>query len=79
MFAECVAPNKIANKYRSACSMNKADLIDAITSEPDIPPFDAKSVLDSNLDTMTAALFRGESVEIRGLGCITSKNTTHAY
>ena len=74
MYAQCVVPNQIANNCRIAHFMNKADVIDIITSDLDIQPLETKSGMDTILDAMTAALNRGESVKIRGLGCITSKN-----
>ena len=53
--------------------MTKSELIDALSSEINISSNDAASVINTILETMTDALCRGESVEIRGFGSFTAR------
>jgi integration host factor subunit beta len=47
--------------------MNKLDLISALREQADLSKPDASGVVDLFVDNMTAALARGDRVEIRGL------------
>ena len=53
--------------------MNKADLADVFAIEFGIPQHQAKARIDTILETMTFALVRGESIEIRGFGSFSIK------
>ncbi len=53
--------------------MNKSELIEALTSELEISSHEAASTLTTILETMTNALCRGESIEIRGFGSFVVK------
>ena len=53
--------------------MNKSDLIDALAKDLDVSSRIADSVINTILETMTDALCRGESVEIRGFGSFVVK------
>lgn len=48
--------------------MNKAELIDAISTESGISKADAKRALDSTIDQMTKALKKGDRVALVGFG-----------
>jgi integration host factor subunit beta len=52
-------------------SMNKADLVRRIASRSRSTLGDAESVVNAIFDEITAALARGERVEIRGFGAFT--------
>jgi integration host factor subunit beta len=47
--------------------MNKLDLISALREQADLSKQDASGVVDLFVDNMTAALARGDRVEVRGL------------
>jgi integration host factor subunit beta len=51
--------------------MTKSELIEAITARGDITKSRAEQVVNCVFDTMTAALKRGEGIEIRGFGSFT--------
>lgn len=51
--------------------MTKSELIEAITARSDITKSRAEQVVNCVFDTMTAALRRGEGIEIRGFGSFT--------
>lgn len=51
--------------------MTKSELIEAITSRGEITKARAEQVVNCVFDTMTAALRRGEGIEIRGFGSFT--------
>lgn len=51
--------------------MTKSELIEAITARGEITKARAEQVVNCVFDTMTAALRRGEGIEIRGFGSFT--------
>ena len=46
--------------------MNKSSLVLALSEEENLPVREASSIIDTILDTMSEALARGESVQLRG-------------
>lgn len=54
--------------------MNKSDLVDALASELQVSSREAGSVMETILTTMTDALCRGESIEVRGFGTFVVKH-----
>ncbi len=48
--------------------INKSELVDALSDAENLPVKKAASIIDTILDTMSEALARGESVELRGFG-----------
>ncbi len=48
--------------------MNKSELIEELAQEIDIPHREAAAITTTIIETMTEALARGESIEIRGFG-----------
>lgn len=48
--------------------MNKTDLTQALAAQMAIPVKEAKSIVDTIIETITDALAEGRSVEIRGFG-----------
>jgi integration host factor subunit beta len=48
--------------------MNKSELIESLAEEMNIPIREAASITNTIIDTMTDALARGDSIEIRGFG-----------
>ncbi|MEJ2057949.1 MAG: integration host factor subunit beta [Desulfofustis sp.] len=64
------------NAYTSAdrsIHMNKSELIEALAQEIGIPHREAAAITNTVIDTMTDALARGESIEIRGFGSFVIK------
>ncbi len=53
--------------------MNKSELIEALAQEIGIPHREAAAITNTVIDTMTDALGRGESIEIRGFGSFVIK------
>ena len=53
--------------------MNKSRLVEALSKEAYLSINDASSVINTILDTMSEALSRGESIEIRGFGSFSVK------
>jgi integration host factor subunit beta len=53
--------------------MNKSELIEALAQEIGIPHREAAAITNTVIDTMTDALARGESIEIRGFGSFVIK------
>lgn len=53
--------------------MTKSELIEALARETDVSLRTAEAVMNTILDTMTDALVRGESIELRGMGSFTVK------
>jgi integration host factor subunit beta len=51
--------------------MNKSDLIDALTSDLNLPVKTVEVIVATILDAMTEALANGDNVEIRGFGSFT--------
>jgi integration host factor subunit beta len=48
--------------------MTKAELIEALAQELNMPTTEARSIVETILDTMEQALIKGDNVEIRGFG-----------
>jgi len=48
--------------------MNKAELVDAVSSETNLSKKDVASVIDALLDTITKALVKGDKVSLVGFG-----------
>ena len=48
--------------------MNKSELIEALAQEMDLPHREAAAITTTIIETMTDALAKGESIEIRGFG-----------
>lgn len=53
--------------------MNKAQLIEALAQEMNIPIREASPITNTILETMISALSTGESIEIRGFGSFVIK------
>ena len=54
--------------------MNKAELIDAVASTADLSKADAGRAVDAVVDSVTAALKRGEQVAVIGFGTFSVKH-----
>jgi integration host factor subunit beta len=53
--------------------MNKSELIEALAEAMNIPMREAASITNTIIETMSDALARGESIEIRGFGSFVVK------
>ena len=53
--------------------MNKSELIEALAQEINIPHREAAAITNTIISTMTEALAKGESIEIRGFGSFVIK------
>ena len=53
--------------------MNKSELIEALAQDINIPHREAAAITNTVIETMTEALARGESIEIRGFGSFVIK------
>lgn len=53
--------------------MNKSELIEALAQDIDVPHREAAAITNTVIETMTEALARGESIEIRGFGSFVIK------
>ncbi|PIE56151.1 MAG: integration host factor subunit beta [Desulfobulbus propionicus] len=53
--------------------MNKSELIEALAERLNIPIREASSITNTIIDTMSDALARGDSIEIRGFGSFVVK------
>ena len=53
--------------------MNKSELIEALAERINVPIREAASITNTIIDTMSDALARGESIEIRGFGSFVVK------
>ncbi len=53
--------------------MNKSELIEALAQEINIPHREAAAITNTIINTMTEALAKGESIEIRGFGSFVIK------
>ena len=51
--------------------MNKAELIEKVSTRVKIPSNAAKVIVDTILDSMSESLKKGEGIEIRGFGSFT--------
>jgi integration host factor subunit beta len=54
--------------------MNKSELVDEIVAKTNMPRKRAEDVVNLVFDEMTAALARGDRIEIRGFGSFVSKH-----
>lgn len=54
-------------------SMNKSELIEALAEKTNLPIREASSITNTLIDTMSDALARGDSIEIRGFGSFVVK------
>ena len=53
--------------------MNKSELIEALAQDINVPHREAAAITNTVIETMTEALARGESIEIRGFGSFVIK------
>ncbi len=53
--------------------MNKSELIEALAQDINVPHREAAAITNTVIETMTEALTRGESIEIRGFGSFVIK------
>jgi integration host factor subunit beta len=53
--------------------MNKSELIEALAERTNMPIREAGSITNALIDTMSEALSKGESIEIRGFGSFVVK------
>ena len=53
--------------------MNKSELIEALAQDINIPHREAAAITNTVIETMTEALAKGESIEIRGFGSFSSR------
>ena len=53
--------------------MNKSELIEALAERTSMPIREAGSITNTLIETMTEALVKGESIEIRGFGSFVVK------
>ena len=53
--------------------MNKSELIEALAQDISIPHREAAAITNTVIETMTEALAKGESIEIRGFGSFVIK------
>ena len=53
--------------------MNKSELIEALAEKVNLPVRETASVTKTIIDTMSEALVKGDSIEIRGFGSFTVK------
>ena len=53
--------------------MNKSELIEALAEAMNLPIREAASITNTIIDTMSDALAKGESIEIRGFGSFVVK------
>lgn len=53
--------------------MNKSELIEALAEKTNMPIREAGSITNTLIDTMSEALSKGESIEIRGFGSFVVK------
>ena len=54
--------------------MNKSELIEALAQEVDLPHREEAAVTNTIIETMIAALAKGDNIEIRGFGSFVIKN-----
>jgi integration host factor subunit beta len=53
--------------------MNKSELIETLSQDIDIPHREAAAITNTIIETMTDALAKGNSIEIRGFGSFVIK------
>ncbi len=53
--------------------MNKSELIEALSQDINVPHREAAAITNTVIETMTEALAKGESIEIRGFGSFVIK------
>lgn len=54
--------------------MNKSELIEALAQDVDLPHREAAAVTNTIIETMIAALAKGDNIEIRGFGSFVIKH-----
>ncbi len=54
--------------------MNKSELIESLAQDINVPHREAAAITNTVIETMTEALARGESIEIRGFGSFVIKH-----
>ncbi|MDW7772928.1 MAG: HU family DNA-binding protein [Desulfobulbaceae bacterium] len=54
-------------------TMNKSELIEALAERINVPIREAGSITNALIDTMSEALAKGDSIEIRGFGSFVVK------
>ncbi len=54
--------------------MNKSELIESLSEKINISHREAAAITNTIIESMTAALTRGENIEIRGFGSFVIKN-----
>ena len=54
--------------------MNKSELIETLAQDINVPHREAAAITNTVIETMTDALARGESIEIRGFGSFVIKH-----
>lgn len=54
-------------------TMNKSELIEALAEKINVPIREAGSITNALIDTMSEALAKGDSIEIRGFGSFVVK------
>ncbi|ADH87208.1 HU family DNA-binding protein [Desulfurivibrio alkaliphilus] len=59
--------------------MNKSELIEALARNTELPIREAGAVTGTILEAMTAAMARGENIEIRGFGSFVVKEYESYY
>ncbi len=59
--------------------MNKSELIEALAAKTNLPVREVGGIVNTILETMAAALERGESIEIRGFGSFAVKEYESYY
>jgi DNA-binding protein HU-beta len=63
-----------ASLSNQGSNMNKAELIDSVASAADLSKADAGRAVDAVVDSVTAALKRGEQVAVIGFGTFSVKH-----
>ncbi len=53
--------------------MNKSELIESLAEEMDLPVRETMSITNTIIDSMSEALAKGDSIEIRGFGSFVVK------
>jgi integration host factor subunit beta len=71
---QCSPPSRAQLDFRKQeKGMNKSELIEALAQDINIPHREAAAITNTIINTMTEALAKGESIEIRGFGSFVIK------
>jgi len=62
------------NLREQELGMNKSELIESLAQDINVPHREAAAITNTVIETMTEALARGESIEIRGFGSFVIKH-----